>query len=67
VTRDEAEQLLTEWAVITRDRDNRVRAAADAGVTRYRIQQLTGIAKTTIIRILGPDGPQTLAHGPRKG
>ncbi len=59
--------MLTEWAIITCDRDNRVRAAAEAGVTRYRIQQLSGLAKTTIIRILGPDGPQAPAHGPRKG
>lgn len=67
MTRDEAGQMQIEWAVVTRDRDNRVRAAAAAGVTRYRIQQLTGLAKTTIIRILGPDGPQAPAHGPRKG
>jgi hypothetical protein len=57
VTRDEAEQLLTERAVVTRDRDNRVRAAASAGVSRYRIEQLTGLARTTIIRILRADGP----------
>jgi hypothetical protein len=64
VTRDEAEQMLTEWAIVSRDRDNRVRAAAEAGVTRYRIGQLTGIAKTTIIRILRADGPQAADHGP---
>jgi hypothetical protein len=56
--------MLTEWAIVSRDRDNRVRAAAEAGVTRYRIEQLTGIAKTTIIRILRADGPQTPDHGP---
>jgi hypothetical protein len=64
VTKEEAEQLLIEWAVVTRDRDNRVRAAAEAGVTRYRIEQLTGIAKTTIIRILRAYGPQDASHGP---
>jgi hypothetical protein len=58
VSRDEAEQLLTEWAFVTRDRDNRVRAAAEAGVSRYRIELLTGLAKTTIIRILRADGPE---------
>jgi hypothetical protein len=52
MTREEAEQLLIEWAAVSRDRDNRVRAATEAGVTRYRIEQLTGLAKTTIIRIL---------------
>jgi hypothetical protein len=62
--RDEAENLLIEWATVTRDRDNRVRAAADAGVTRYRIEQLTGLAKTTIIRILRGHGPQEPVHGP---
>ena len=56
--------MLAEWAIVTRDRDNRVRAAAAAGVTRYRIGQLTGIAKTTIIRILRADGPQEAIHGP---
>jgi hypothetical protein len=64
MTKEEAEQLLIEWAVVSRDRDNRVRAAADAGVTRYRIEQLTGIAKTTIIRILRSHGPGEPGHGP---
>jgi hypothetical protein len=57
VTRDEAEKLLTEWCLVTRHRDNRVRAAAEAGVSRYRIGQQSGLAKTTIIRILRADGP----------
>ena len=56
--------MLIEWATVSRDRDNRVRAAAAAGVTRYRIEQLTGIAKTTIIRILRGHGPQVPNHGP---
>jgi hypothetical protein len=56
--------MLTEWAIVTRDRDNRVRAAEAAGVTRYRIEQLTGLAKTTIIRILRSDGPPDASHGP---
>jgi hypothetical protein len=49
--------MLTEWCLVTRDRDNRVRAAATAGVSRNRIVQPTGIAKTTVIRILRADGP----------
>jgi hypothetical protein len=40
------------------------RAAIAAGVTRYRVEQLTGIAKTTIIRILRADGPQNAVDGP---
>jgi hypothetical protein len=61
---NDAEELLIEWATVTRDRDNRVRAAADACVMRYRIQQLTGLAKNAIIRILDAHGPGELAHGP---
>ncbi len=64
MTTEEAEQMLTEWALVTRDRDNRVRSAVAAGVTRYRVEQLTGIAKTTIIRILRADGPQDAVDGP---
>ncbi len=44
--------MLTEWATVTRDRDNRVRAAVAAGVTKHRVSVLTGIARTTIDRIL---------------
>jgi hypothetical protein len=63
VNREQAEESLIEWAMVTRDRDNRVRAAEAAGITRYRIEQLTGLAKTTIIRILR-DGPQGANDGP---
>ena len=48
MTREEAEDLLTEWVLVTRDRDNRVRAAAAAGVAKYRVNQLTGIGRSTI-------------------
>jgi len=41
---------------MARDRDNRIRAAAEARLSRYRIEHLTGLAKTTIIRILRADG-----------
>ena len=44
--------MLTEWATVTRDRDNRVRAAVAAGVTKHRVSVLTGLARTTIDRIL---------------
>jgi len=49
--------MLIEWATVMRDRDSRVRAAVDAGLSRSRIEQLTGLAKTTIIRIPRTDGP----------
>jgi hypothetical protein len=45
-------QLLIEWAAVTRDRDNRVRAAVAAGVAKYRVSQLTGIGRSTIDRSL---------------
>jgi hypothetical protein len=52
MTAEEAEQMLIEWSMVTRDRDNRVRWAVDAGVSKYRINQLTGIGRSTIDRIL---------------
>jgi hypothetical protein len=53
----EAEELLIEWVTVTRDRDNRVRWAVAAGVSKYRINQLTGISRTTIDAILAPPEP----------
>jgi integrase len=52
MTPEEAEQLLIEWVMVTRDRDNRVRWAVAAGVSKYRVNQLTGISRTTIDSIL---------------
>ena len=46
------EQELTEWAAAQADRDNLVRAALAAGFTKQRVHQLTGIARTTIDRII---------------
>jgi len=61
MTAEEAEQMLTEWVTVTRDRDNRVRWAVSAGVSKYRVSQLTGIGRSTIDRILArlprPQGP----------
>lgn len=59
MTRDEAEAMLREYAAITSDRDARVRAAVEAGVTKLRVHQLTGIGRATIDRILASDGPST--------
>ncbi len=44
--------MLAEWRVVTRDRDNRVRRAVSARVSKYRVNQLTGIGRSTIDRIL---------------
>jgi hypothetical protein len=52
MTREEAEELLIEWRFVTHDRDNRVRAAVAAGVSKYRVNQLTGIGRSTIDRIM---------------
>src|ERR1700728_1535320 len=50
MTREEAEEALQAWATV--QRDELVRAAHQAGVSKNRIFALTGIARTTIDRIL---------------
>jgi DNA-binding transcriptional regulator LsrR (DeoR family) len=50
--RERAEQDLTAWAAIHRDRDRIVRSAHAAGVTKHRIHQITGISRVTIDRLL---------------
>ena len=67
MTREEAEDLLTEWVMVTRDRDNRVRAAVAAGVTKYRVNQLTGIGRSTIDRILATEPTAGTIIGPSGG
>jgi hypothetical protein len=60
---DESEQRLnatrelTEWAYTTRDRDPRIRRAFKAGLGKSDIHNLTGIARTTIDRVLEPRVP----------
>ncbi len=48
--------MLIEWATVTRDRDNRIRWAVAAGVSKHRVWVLTGIARTTIDRVLAESG-----------
>jgi hypothetical protein len=67
MTRKEAEQMLAEWRVVTRDRDNRVRQAVSAGVSKYRVNQLTGIGRSTIDRILAAAAPAGAINGPSGG
>ena len=57
MTPEEAERLLTEWVTVNRDRDNRVQAAIEAGVSKYRVNRITGIGRSTIDRILAAPAP----------
>ncbi len=59
--------MLAEWRVVTRDRDNRVRRAVSARVSKYRVNQLTGIGRSTIDRILAASGPAGTSIGPAGG
>jgi hypothetical protein len=56
MTMEEAEEMLIEWVTVTRDRDNRVRWALAAGVSKYRVNQLIGIGRSTIDGILDRSG-----------
>ena len=68
MTAEEAEQMLAEWVMVTRDRDNRVRWAVSAGVSKYRVNQLTGIGRSTIDRILAASTvPAGTSNGPSGG
>ena len=53
----QARQMLTGWAAerdaVGRRRDGVVRAAIDAGLSKSEVHRLTGIARTTIDRIVG--------------
>jgi hypothetical protein len=48
----EAERILAEWALCHADRDKVVRLAHQAGISKHRIYEVTGIARTTIDRIV---------------
>jgi hypothetical protein len=63
VTREDAERMLIEWVTVTRDRDNRVRAAVAAGLSKYRVHQLTRLGRPTIDRIVAfPGAPASAAN-----
>jgi hypothetical protein len=53
----QARQMLTAWAAeqdaVGSRRDEAVRAAVDAGLSKSEVHRLTGMARTTIDRILG--------------
>jgi DNA invertase Pin-like site-specific DNA recombinase len=64
LTHAEAEALLTEWAAIVRSRDERVRLAFEARMSKSEIARLTGIARSTIDRIVSEaDGSDTAPTG----
>jgi len=54
----QARETLTAWAAERRSvagrRDEVVRAAVEAGLNKAEVHRLTGIARTTIDRIVGP-------------
>ncbi len=52
-----AERELRKWATVHRRRDELIRAAVAAGVDTRRIQQITGVARTTITRITKRSAP----------
>ncbi|MFI9463739.1 hypothetical protein [Streptomyces xiamenensis] len=55
----DAERRLAGWAALRSSRDSLVQQARRAGVTKSRIAELTGLARTTIDRILGSTPPQS--------
>ena len=52
-SREAVEAELRAWARTYTRRNEVIRAANAAGISVHRIQQLTGLARTTIMRILG--------------
>ena len=64
----QAREMLTAWAAErmrwTSQRDQVVRAAVEAGVSKSEVHRLTGIARTTVDRIITGAPPAT-EEGPR--
>jgi hypothetical protein len=63
MTAAEAERLLAEWAASYGGRDAVVLAAHRAGVSKHRIDTLTGIARTTPDRILSEESTMGTGSG----
>jgi hypothetical protein len=55
-TVQEARQMLTEWAVkqaaVSTERDIVIRQAVRAGLSKIEVHRLTGVARTTVDRIV---------------
>ena len=63
-TREQAERDLRDWALNNARRDTLVRNALRAGLTKTEIHTITGIARTTIDRILeAPPMATTTSYG----
>jgi DNA invertase Pin-like site-specific DNA recombinase len=50
-----AREDLTAWARVYAERDERVKLAAQSGLGVNEIARITGLAKTTVLRILRAD------------
>ena len=61
MTPAEAEASLAEWAQVDRSRDDRIRAARLAGLSKHRIHVLTGVARTTIDKIIRQEADDSMA------
>jgi hypothetical protein len=57
--------MLIEYGAVAASRDERIRAAVAAGVSKHRAHQLTGVGRMTIDRIMAgkADGPATAQAG----
>lgn len=64
----QARDMLTEWAAdrhaVERKRDEVVLAAVDAGLRKSEVHRLTGIARTTIDRIVTASRGEPAEEGP---
>ena len=58
-SREHAEQELAAWAAANEYRDEIIRGAYWAGVTKARIHAVTGVARTTIDRVLQEPASRT--------
>lgn len=56
-SREQAEQELAAWAAANEYRDDVIKAAYRAGVTKAKIHAMTGVARTTIDRVLQDPAP----------
>lgn len=56
-SREQAEQELAAWAAANEYRDEIIKAAYRAGVTKAKIHAMTGVARTTIDRVLQDPAP----------
>jgi DNA invertase Pin-like site-specific DNA recombinase len=52
LTLRQARELLTEWSAVARSRDDRIRAAVEAGLSVTETAILLEIARTTVYRVL---------------